>query len=83
MSIKFFAKEFLWVLMVLLLSIPLALILRYAYCEIAPNEVEITVDEMLNGNSLLIAAYGVSIAGIYFTRTTVGAIKTLTKKEAK
>lgn len=80
---KFFAKEFLWVLFVLTLSVPLALIIEYIYQEYATENIKTTVVEILDKNPPLLGAYVLSIAGIYFTRTTVGAIKTLTKKEDK
>ena len=77
------AKEFLWVLAILLLSVPLSLVLKYGYDKLATIEIKNTVTEILEGNSMALASYMVSIAGIYFTRMTMGAIQTVLKKEKK
>jgi len=80
---KLIAKEFLWVLAVLLLSVPLSLLLNQAYNRFATVEIKNAVAELLEGNSIDLATYVVSIAGVYFTRMTVGAIQTVIKKEKK
>jgi len=77
---KLLAKEFLWVLFILLLALPLGLALKHILETYCPKKQLEIINKALNKNQLFIAAYGVSIAGIYFTRTVVGAIKTLTEK---
>lgn len=77
---KLFAKGFLIILIILLLGIPLALIITYTiqtYCSEKTIEV---ITKLLNGKPLFVYAYALSIAGIYFIRIVVGAIKTLSKK---
>ncbi|MBD78267.1 MAG: hypothetical protein CL840_05040 [Crocinitomicaceae bacterium] len=78
---KLFAKEFLWVLAILLLALPMATIFTYLLQKYAPKPIMDDILGYLKGTSLFIAAYAFSIAGIYFTRTVVGAIETLVKKE--
>ena len=38
------------------------------------------INKLLNGKPLFIGAYAVSLAGIYFTRTVVGAINLMANK---
>lgn len=78
---KIVAKEFLWVLFILLVSIPLALAMKYIVEEYASAEVITAIYEVLDGNKLSVGCYAVSIAGFYFARMVVGAIKTLTEKK--
>jgi hypothetical protein len=79
---KLFAKEFLWVLLVLLVSIPLALVVEYLLCQIGDSAVAVDpLMSLVEGYSLFMVSYAVSIAGFYFARTVVGAIKTLTEKK--
>ena len=77
---KLFAKEFLWVLFILLLALPLALAINYILETYSPEALLTIINNLLEDNSLFAGAYALSIAGIYFTRTVVGAIKTLTEK---
>lgn len=79
---KLFAKEFLWVLFIALLALPLALILNYILATYGSDNVLTMVKELLGNNPLFTGAYGICVAGIYFTRTIVGSIKTLTNKIA-
>jgi len=78
---KFFAKEFLWAMFTLLLALPLASITVYLFNTYAGPETQGAITEILNGNPLYAGAYIVNLAGIYFSRTVVGAIKTLTTKK--
>ena len=78
---KFFAKEFLWVLFVLLVSIPLALVVEYLLDKIDDGALAEELMCLVEGYSLFMVSYAVCIAGFYFTRTIVGAIKTLTEKK--
>lgn len=78
---KVLAKEFLWVLIILLLGIPLAFIMVYLVESFASEETTKVIYKILNGTTLYAGSYMASLAGIYFTRMTVSAIKTLTEKE--
>ena len=78
---KIIAKEFLWVLFILLISIPLALALKYIVETYASAETITAIYEVLDGITLSVGCYAVSIAGFYFARMVVGAIKTLTEKK--
>ncbi len=77
---KLIAGEFLWILFIVIVSIPLALIIHYLAFKYMPGEVINTICEILDGNSLLLGSYALSIAGIYFSRAIVGAIKTVVDK---
>jgi len=78
---KLLAKEFLWVLIILLLGIPLAFIMMYLLESLASENTIKAMCDVLNGASLYAGCYIISLAGIYFTRMTVGAIKTLIEKK--
>lgn len=79
---KVVAKEFLWVLLLLLAAIPVAYAMVVVFESYEPLNAKLPeIDKILNGTSRYVGAYAVSIAGLYFTRMTVGAIKTLTKKK--
>lgn len=76
----FFAKEFLWVLFVLLLGLPIGLIITYIIETYGTEKMMEIIDKLLNGKPLFIGSYAVSLAGIYFTRTVVGAINLMVVK---
>lgn len=78
---KVMAKEFLWVLLVLILAIPLAFIFMYILDEYASGKTVEYICEILGEIPLFMGCYLLSIAGIYFARMTNGAIKTLTEKK--
>lgn len=78
---KLFAKEFLWVLFAALVSLPLAFALEYVIVTYVSAENIKAMCDALDGYSLFMGCYGISIAGFYFARTVVGAIKTLTEKK--
>ena len=77
---KIMAKEFLWVLFILLMSIPLSLILKHLINTYASCDLIEYVYDVLEGDYLLESSYIVSVAGFYFSRTLIGAINTLTEK---
>ena len=79
---KFFAKEFLWVLFVLLFGLPSALIITYVLETYCSEKLLAVINELLQGKPTFVGAYALSLAGIYFTRTVVGAIKTMVTKAA-
>ena len=78
---KVLAKEFLWVLLVLILAIPLAFIFKYILDEYASINTITYVTKILGDIPQFLGCYLLSIAGIYFARMTDGAIKTLTEKK--
>lgn len=74
---KFISKEFLWILFVLLLALPLTLmthyfIKKYIY-EDAVELVAMISDEI----SLFTANLILNVTGIYLTRAVAGALKTI------
>lgn len=83
---KLFAKEFLWVLFIALLALPLALILNYVLTTYVSativTKLENMLKEILGDDTTFTGAYGVSVAGIYFTRTIIGSMKSLIDKPA-
>ena len=80
---KFFAKEFLWILFVLLFAVPLALIMEYVVKTFASDEDRKVITELLDGKiSLFVGCYAVAAAGIYFTRLVVNAMLTITAKKS-
>ena len=79
---KFFAKEFLWVLFVLLLALPISLIITYVMETYLSEAIKTDIDDLLDGIPPGVVAYAISLAGIYFTRAVVAAIKTVTDKSS-
>lgn len=77
---KLLSKEFLWVLLILLIGLPMALIMTYTIETYGSNETLTVLQTLLEGNPLYIGCYVTCLGGIYFTRIVVGAIKTLIKK---
>ena len=78
---KFLAKEFLWVLLALIIGLPVALVITYVINNYAPEELKTIVDNYLNGKPTLVGAYALSLVGIYFARTLAGVLKTLGGKK--
>lgn len=77
---KLFAKEFLWILFVLILGLPLGLLLTYIIQHFASAAVLHVINEIIQTTPLFIACYLMSLVGIYFTRTVVGAIDVMVNK---
>lgn len=77
---KIIAGEFLWLLFIAIISIPIALAIRYLLLTYATDEMIEVIHKILEGNSILIGCYALSVAGIYFSRAIVGAIKTVVEK---
>ena len=77
---KLFAKEFLWLLFILLLGLPLAIITYYLTETYASTKVWDNIKKITGDNQVFIGFYMLSLIGIYFTRIVVGAIKTMIKK---
>ncbi len=79
---KLLAKEFLWIVGILLLSLPLALIGNYLIAKFTPSLLPVIGSIPGNGSSL-IGSYEISVAGLYFSRAIAGSIKTMIKKVQK
>lgn len=79
---KFLAKEFLWVFCIALLAIPMAYLANY-FIETYASEARKELQKFLNGKSMLLALYLMSILGIYFTRTVAGSIALAIQKPKK
>jgi hypothetical protein len=77
---KLFAKEFLWILFLLILGLPMGLILTFVIQHFASTEVRNIIQEIIKNTPLFIACYLLSLIGFYFTRIIVGAIEMLVKK---
>jgi len=80
---KFLSKEFLWVILVLLLAVPLGLVMTYLFNEYATSDQIMTVCDMISDRPLFVGFYVLNIAGIYFTRAVIGSIKTLVDKKSE
>jgi hypothetical protein len=72
---KLVAKEFLWILFVVHLSIPLAFIVNYGIEHIASDDFKNIIKNETGSSGTFLGAYIVSFAGIYFSRMVSGAIK--------
>lgn len=77
---KFISKEFLWILIALVLGLPLAF-LFFHLSTFLPAEIIKEIDTFLDTTPRFVAAYAFSLVGIYFTRSVIGSIETLIKKE--
>ena len=74
---KFISKEFLWILLAIILGIPFAFVLTWLVNKyLSPSAITELTDD-LNGYPLFIDAYVVAIGGIYLTRMVYGALKSL------
>lgn len=78
---KLLSKEFLWVLFTLILALPLALTANY-FISFLPTQALLSIDNFLGETPRFIAAYVGCLVGVYFTRTIIGSIESLSKKEA-
>lgn len=77
---KLFAKEFLWVVFVLILGLPLGLTITYLIQQWASPQIQKAILEIVHHKPLFIACYIFSLVGIYFTRTVIGAIEMMVNK---
>ncbi len=74
---KIIAREFLWLLVISLLSAPLALLFLSAL-DIASKGYTLSLNEKDFIMELFILAYFINFAGLYLARLIVLAVKTLT-----
>ena len=77
---KLFAKEFLWILFILILGLPLGLTFTFTIQKFASAVVLDVIKEIIQTTPLFIACYLFSLVGIYFTRMVVGAIEMMVNK---
>lgn len=77
---KLFAKEFLWIVFVLVLGLPMGLTITYLIQNWASPKVQSAILEIIHNKPLFIACYLFSLVGIYFTRTVIGAIEMMVNK---
>ncbi|HIB47315.1 MAG TPA: hypothetical protein EYN07_07990 [Flavobacteriaceae bacterium] len=76
---KFMAKEFLWVLLAVVLAFPLAYLIDYVLQNYM-YEVYGDLKIYMNDRPVLLATYLIAIAGIYFARAVAGSIALALKK---
>lgn len=72
---KLVAKEFLWILFAVLLSIPLAFIVQYGIEKYMNEALKTVIKNETGSSSTFLGAYLLSFAGIYFSRMVKVAIK--------
>lgn len=77
---KFFAKEFLWVLFLLILGLPMGLVVTFMIQHFASPQVFQVIQAIIKDTPLFIASYLFSLVGFYFTRTIIGAIEMMVNK---
>ena len=73
---KFLAKEFLWLLIALVMAIPIAF-LWLASLDIVSAEQSFSEDEEVFVIEMFLIAYVFGVVGMYLIRFVVAAIKTL------
>ncbi|WP_303315353.1 hypothetical protein Q4Q34_15455 [Flavivirga abyssicola] len=80
---KAVSKEFLWILFIMAISIPLALVVSYIISsdahiisETVSQEIEEVSEIITNQQPLFRVVYGICALGIYFSRMVMTAIKT-------
>ncbi|MBC6996648.1 hypothetical protein QWY85_08965 [Neolewinella lacunae] len=78
----FFAREFLWLLLTLVLAVPLAF-LWLAALDLVSAQAHFTDEEKVFVLELFLLAYAISFVGIYLVRMVVAAIKSLALQPAK
>lgn len=80
---KAMSKEFLWILIILIAGLPVAVIISGIVTKYDPSFTMLKADlgNVVAGYPDFMLAYLIGIAGIYFSRTTAGAVSTLLKKK--
>ena len=79
---KFVAKEFLLILIIVIVSIPLAYMLELELTKKAPDLMEALLKTFQGSGSFMIL-YTLCVAGLYFSRVVLGALQTLVKSKSK
>lgn len=77
---KFVSKEFLWVLFVIVLALPLTLMTSYIIKKYAYEDAMKIVNIISEGSSLFVVNLFINMAGIYLARAVAGALETLSLK---
>ena len=72
----FFAREFLWLLLTIVLAVPLSFIWLTGL-DVVADDPSFGEEEKIFVMELFLVAYAVSFLGIYLIRLVVAAIKTL------
>ncbi len=88
---KTLAKEFLSLLVILILAFPIALLITYVTAYFAKGETNVIFEGLLSdsasnssvdgGKYSFIIIYIISAVGLYFVRMILGSIKVLVKKD--
>ena len=79
---KIIAKEFLWLVVTIILAVPVSMLFLAGMDLVAQGE-GLTENEKKVVLELLIVIYIFSFTGIYLTRFVVEAVKTIAKPEEK
>lgn len=77
---KLISKEFLWVLFVIVLALPLTLMTHYFIKKHAYTDAMKIVDVISKGSSLFTVNLFLNMAGIYLVRAVAGALENLSVK---
>lgn len=72
--VKFVAKEFLWILLILIVSFPLAY-LEMMLLHSSKGEFQTFMEHKFPDNELFIFLYIITLISLYFVRIVVGALK--------
>lgn len=79
---QFFAKEFLWLVVTLVLALPIAFLWLMGLDVVSADD-DFTDDENIFVIELFLLAYAVGVLGIYLLRMIAGAIKVLAQSGAE
>jgi hypothetical protein len=74
---KFFAKEFLWLILTIVLAIPLGFVFLH-FLELSPQGQQYNYEEEVFLVQLYLIGVLLSFAGIYIIRIMISALKILT-----
>jgi len=78
---KFFAKEFLWVVLVLVIALPLSALFVYLIQAInGTGGLKSELNNIASDVPFIVISYIYASAGIYFTRIVVSSISVIAKK---
>lgn len=80
---KMFSKELLWLLFIMLISIPIALIISYAMYRYGSEEMLDIFETLAGDQPTFMVVYIMCAVGIYFSRIVANAIKVQLKNIKK
>lgn len=72
--VKFVAKEFLWILLILIVSFPLAY-LEMILLQSSKGKFQTFMEHKFPGNEFFIVLYIITLISLYFVHIVVGALK--------